>query len=94
MPWAWDPWALQFLKEMVLQKFPNFIFLCETICRQSVVERVRTALGFEGMIVVDASGIAEEQLFFGEIKMRLLYIRIVKITLMSSFHRKTVQSID
>ncbi|XP_074374624.1 uncharacterized protein LOC141715036 [Apium graveolens] len=50
------PWALQFLKEVVLQKKPSYVFLCETLCRKGIVERVRSSLGFEGTIVVEAIG--------------------------------------
>lgn len=50
------PWASQFLKEIVLQKSPNYIFLCETIYKDEVVDRVRRFLGFEGMFSVAANG--------------------------------------
>ena len=47
---------LRFLKEIVLQKRPNFLFLCEILCNKQRMERVRIALGFEGMVVVEAQG--------------------------------------
>ena len=50
------PWAFQFLKEIVLQKKPNYVFLCETICKKETVEKARISLGFEGMITVEARG--------------------------------------
>lgn len=50
------PWASQFLKKIVLQKKPSYIFLCETICRDELVDRVRKSLGFKGMIAVAANG--------------------------------------
>lgn len=49
-------WALQFLKKFVLQKKPNFVFLCEILCNKNKVDRVRDMLGFEGAIAVDSQG--------------------------------------
>uniref|UniRef100_A0A803Q4W9 CCHC-type domain-containing protein n=1 Tax=Cannabis sativa TaxID=3483 RepID=A0A803Q4W9_CANSA len=51
-----NPRAVQFLKDLVVQKRPDIIFLCETLCRKDVVERVRVTLGFEGCFVVEAQG--------------------------------------
>lgn len=48
--------ALQFLNEIVLQIKPDYVFLCETICRKETVEKVRISLDFEGMIHVEANG--------------------------------------
>lgn len=50
------PWESQFIKEIILQKCPDFVFLCETLCKTSVVERLRMYLNFEGMLVVEVSG--------------------------------------
>ncbi|XP_060969989.1 uncharacterized protein LOC115713780 [Cannabis sativa] len=50
--------AFQFLKEIVSQKKPNFIFLCETKSDKSKMQRVGRALGFEGMFIVEAQGSA------------------------------------
>uniref|UniRef100_A0A803NLR5 RNase H type-1 domain-containing protein n=1 Tax=Cannabis sativa TaxID=3483 RepID=A0A803NLR5_CANSA len=51
-----NPWTLQFLKDIVIQKKPNFVFLCETLCRRDQVEKVRVSLGFDGMVVVYVKG--------------------------------------
>lgn len=48
------PWALQFLKEIVLQKKPDFVFLCEIICKKDTVERFGNILVFEGMVTVES----------------------------------------
>ncbi|KAM6599952.1 hypothetical protein CsatA_019561 [Cannabis sativa] len=44
------------VQDLVIQKKPNFIFLCETLCRKEVVERIRVAIGFDGLFAVDAIG--------------------------------------
>uniref|UniRef100_A0A803NTY0 Endonuclease/exonuclease/phosphatase domain-containing protein n=1 Tax=Cannabis sativa TaxID=3483 RepID=A0A803NTY0_CANSA len=44
------------LKDLMVQKKPNFVFLCETLSRKDVVERLRVSLGFEGAIAVDVQG--------------------------------------
>lgn len=49
-------WASQFLKDLVSQKKPNFIFLCETLSKQDQLEKVKKYLGFEGLLVVDCQG--------------------------------------
>ncbi|XP_060965604.1 uncharacterized protein LOC133034522 [Cannabis sativa] len=48
--------AIQFLKEIVFQKKPNVIFLCETICKNDKINYVKRLLGFEGSYVVEARG--------------------------------------
>ncbi|XP_074337651.1 uncharacterized protein LOC141674825 [Apium graveolens] len=50
------PWAFQFLKEIILQKHPDFVFLSEILCRRDTVERLQTTIGFEGMVVVETQG--------------------------------------
>ncbi|XP_074323276.1 uncharacterized protein LOC141660211 [Apium graveolens] len=50
------PWAIQFLKESVLQKQPRFIFLSETLCKSDIVEKVRVVLKYEGALAVDSQG--------------------------------------
>ncbi|XP_062112653.1 uncharacterized protein LOC133823820 [Humulus lupulus] len=50
------PRTVQFLKECVFQKKPNFIFLCEILCKTEKVNRIKRSLGFEGMIVVESIG--------------------------------------
>ncbi|XP_062088747.1 uncharacterized protein LOC133795307 [Humulus lupulus] len=51
-----NPRVIQFLKELVSQKKPSCIFLCETPCSRERVEYVRCLLGFEGGFAVDAHG--------------------------------------
>uniref|UniRef100_A0A803NLK0 RNase H type-1 domain-containing protein n=1 Tax=Cannabis sativa TaxID=3483 RepID=A0A803NLK0_CANSA len=46
LPWAWNPSNLQFLKDLLIQKKPNFIFLCETLCKRDQMEMA--SLDFEG----------------------------------------------
>ncbi|XP_060967734.1 uncharacterized protein LOC133035666 [Cannabis sativa] len=51
-----NPRARQFLENIVVQKKPNFLFLCETLCRKDTIERLRIKLGFEGAYCVDVQG--------------------------------------
>uniref|UniRef100_A0A803QJ68 Reverse transcriptase domain-containing protein n=1 Tax=Cannabis sativa TaxID=3483 RepID=A0A803QJ68_CANSA len=68
-----NPRAVQFLKDLVVQKRPHVIFLCETLCRKDVVERVKVQLGFEGCFVVEAQGHSGGlALFWKEQKMAML----------------------
>ncbi|KAM6584214.1 hypothetical protein CsatB_011216 [Cannabis sativa] len=48
--------TVQFLKELVFQKRPDFIFLCETKCHKSKVVGLAQSLHFEGVFVVEAIG--------------------------------------
>lgn len=50
------PSKIQFLKDVVRQERPDFIFLCETIDNKNKMERVRRALRFDGLISVDDVG--------------------------------------
>lgn len=50
------PWKVQFLKDIVTQEKPKFIFLCETISNKTKMEAIRIKLGFEGMFVVEPVG--------------------------------------
>lgn len=50
------PLNIQFLKEVVGQEKPVFIFLCETLARKDKMEWVRVQLGFEGLFAVDPIG--------------------------------------
>uniref|UniRef100_A0A803PDL7 Reverse transcriptase domain-containing protein n=1 Tax=Cannabis sativa TaxID=3483 RepID=A0A803PDL7_CANSA len=50
------PWTIQFLKDLVGQKKPMIVFLCETLCDKKKVEIVSRQLGFEGCYVVEAQG--------------------------------------
>ncbi|KAM6569197.1 hypothetical protein CsatB_017182 [Cannabis sativa] len=51
-----NPWAIQFLQDICVEKKPNFLFLCETLCRKDVVDRVKCKLGFESSLTVEAQG--------------------------------------
>ncbi|XP_060960746.1 uncharacterized protein LOC133031286 [Cannabis sativa] len=51
-----NPWAQQFLKDLVVQKKPSYLFLCETLAKKDIVERIRVAIGFEGALAVDCQG--------------------------------------
>ncbi|KAL8146376.1 hypothetical protein AgCh_004207 [Apium graveolens] len=50
------PWKFQFLQDVVRQERPTIVFLCETLSNKERMEWVRTRLGFQGMIVVEANG--------------------------------------
>lgn len=50
------PWKIQFLKDLINQVKPTFVFLCETISSRERMNWLRDKLGFEGMIVVDLEG--------------------------------------
>lgn len=56
LPRAWTPWTFQFLKELTLQKKPDFIFLCEILCRKDRVKQFCHNVGFEGNVVVETRG--------------------------------------
>uniref|UniRef100_A0A803PI32 Reverse transcriptase domain-containing protein n=1 Tax=Cannabis sativa TaxID=3483 RepID=A0A803PI32_CANSA len=46
----------QFIKDLVVQKRPNYLFLCETLAKKKVIERLRVAIGFDGALAVDSVG--------------------------------------
>ncbi|XP_074342861.1 uncharacterized protein LOC141680570 [Apium graveolens] len=50
------PWAFQFLKEIVLQKKPDLVFISEILCKQVTVEKFIQSVDFEGSIVVESQG--------------------------------------
>lgn len=50
------PSNIQFLKDVVFQERPSFIFLCETIDNKGKIECLRRALKFDGLIAVDSIG--------------------------------------
>lgn len=50
------PWALQFLKESILQKGPDFVFFTEILCKADRVDKVRGLIGFEGALIVESRG--------------------------------------
>lgn len=51
-----NPRAVQFLTDMIVQKQPKMVFLCETLCKKDRVDRFRNQIGFEGSFVVDSKG--------------------------------------
>ncbi|KAM6558835.1 uncharacterized protein LOC133033269 [Cannabis sativa] len=51
-----NPQARQFLADLVSQKKPNLLFLCETFCNKVSMERIRAQLGFDCCFVVDNWG--------------------------------------
>ncbi|KAM6550953.1 hypothetical protein CsatB_000761 [Cannabis sativa] len=51
-----NPRAIQFLVDICVQKKPNFIFLCETLCNNDIVDRLKVRLGFENSFTVPAQG--------------------------------------
>lgn len=48
--------SIQFLLDSVVHKQPNSIFLCETLSLKSRLDYVKSILGFEGCLVVEARG--------------------------------------
>lgn len=50
------PRNIRFLMDVVRQEKPLFIFLCETIAKQSRMEWVQLKLGYQGMFVVEPFG--------------------------------------
>lgn len=50
------PWAIQFLKDQLVQKKPSIIFLSKTLCKKEKAENVRKKIGFEGAFAVDCQG--------------------------------------
>lgn len=50
-----NPQAIQFLKDMFIQKKPNIIFLCETFSNRDKVEFLRNLFGFDRCFVVEAT---------------------------------------
>ncbi|KAK1388963.1 Endo/exonuclease/phosphatase domain-containing protein [Heracleum sosnowskyi] len=50
------PWKLQFLKDVIRQQRPAFVFLCEMLSNKEKMEWVRTQIGFQGMLVMEAQG--------------------------------------
>lgn len=50
------PPNVRFLKELVRQERPSYIFLCETIDNKGKIDWISRSLGFDGLITVDAQG--------------------------------------
>ncbi|XP_060969635.1 uncharacterized protein LOC133036885 [Cannabis sativa] len=51
-----NPRVYQFLVDLVVQKKPNFLFLCETFSGKEKLERLRVKLGFDGLFSIYARG--------------------------------------
>ena len=51
-----NPLTIHFLKDLIIQKRPKFLFLCETFCLQERIDFVRRLLGFEACFAVNARG--------------------------------------
>ncbi|XP_060961018.1 uncharacterized protein LOC133031516 [Cannabis sativa] len=51
-----NPWTIQFIKDIVIQKKPIVLFLCETLAKKEAIEKLRLSIGFEGAFSVDAQG--------------------------------------
>uniref|UniRef100_A0A803NYG3 Endonuclease/exonuclease/phosphatase domain-containing protein n=1 Tax=Cannabis sativa TaxID=3483 RepID=A0A803NYG3_CANSA len=51
-----NPRAIQFLTDICVQKKPNFLFLCETLSKKDVMDRIKNKLGFDSCFVVEAQG--------------------------------------
>uniref|UniRef100_A0A803QRP6 Reverse transcriptase domain-containing protein n=1 Tax=Cannabis sativa TaxID=3483 RepID=A0A803QRP6_CANSA len=51
-----NPWAIQFIKDLIIQKQPKVVFLCETLSKSDAIEKVRLAIGFQGAFLVDCRG--------------------------------------
>lgn len=51
-----NPRAIHFLRDMVTQIMPSFIFLSETLIKKNKVAQVCKKLGFEGYFNVDSQG--------------------------------------
>lgn len=50
------PSNIRFLKDVISQERPAFVFLCETIDNKGKLEKIRSTLGFDGLIAVDSVG--------------------------------------
>ena len=66
-------WAIQILIDMVYQKKPTFLFLCETKYKRSRLEVVQRKIGFEGAFVVEAQAIKGGLALMWRNQMRLHY---------------------
>lgn len=54
--WLGFPSNFRFLKEIIRQERPAFVFLYETIDNKGKMEKVRGSLQFDGLISVDSHG--------------------------------------
>lgn len=46
----------QFRKEIIFDKKPDVVFLCETLCKKEKAEQVKRGLDFGGSFAVEARG--------------------------------------
>lgn len=51
-----QPWKIQFLSDVIRQTRPNFVFLCETLCRKEKIDWLCSKLCYDGVFVVDVQG--------------------------------------
>lgn len=51
-----NPRAVSFLKEIVREKRPSFIFLIETLCYRNKIEEIKNLLGYDDFVSVDCVG--------------------------------------
>ncbi|XP_062171134.1 uncharacterized protein LOC133876926 [Alnus glutinosa] len=51
-----NPQTVRVLHQLVKEKNPSFVFLMETFCSKSYMEKIRCRLGFESLFVVDPVG--------------------------------------
>lgn len=51
-----NPQVIRELRQLVINKQPHFLFLMETKVSLFKLQRLRSSLGFEGMIQVDPVG--------------------------------------
>ncbi|KAK6125295.1 hypothetical protein DH2020_040957 [Rehmannia glutinosa] len=51
LPRAWEPGQFQELRELVCKKDPQLVFLCETKCKASVVDKIKYSLNMFGFAV-------------------------------------------
>lgn len=63
---------------MVRQERPSFIFLCETLDNKGKMERVRKALGFDGLVIVDVVGKSGGLAFLWKVKNQVLLRNLSK----------------
>lgn len=51
-----NPRAVQFLKDLIIQKKPIFIFLCETLSCKNTLVSIRRLLKFDVVFLVETQG--------------------------------------
>uniref|UniRef100_A0A803QJ80 Reverse transcriptase domain-containing protein n=1 Tax=Cannabis sativa TaxID=3483 RepID=A0A803QJ80_CANSA len=48
--------GLDFILDLIIQKKPNIVFLCEVLCKRDRVERLKRQCHFDGCFVVESQG--------------------------------------